>query len=123
MPTNKLPKVTRTPRPTNHSTGEPEEGRRASRHVSEKRFNAVVAKHDGIYAHAARELGATRQAVLMRIKRHPHLQEFPRRVIEESGDLVESHIIEACRSGNGAMLRFYADRKPRDRGYGMRIAR
>jgi hypothetical protein len=36
-------------------------------------------------------------------------------------DMVESKIIRACRDGDGAMLRHFADRRMRARGYGPKI--
>jgi hypothetical protein len=90
-------------------------------HIPEAMFKVALAECGGIRAHAARALGLTRSAVTKRIHNNPHLQEFVRQVEAYAGDMVEGNILDLCADKDGAMLRFYADRKLKDRGYGLKL--
>lgn len=90
-------------------------------HIPEPMFKAALVKCGGIRASAARALGLTRSAVTKRIKHNPHLLAFVLEIEAHVGDMVEGNIVELCEEKDGAMLRFYADRKLRDRGYGLKF--
>lgn len=88
------------------------------RQVSDARLKTALKRHDGILSQAAKAVGLSRQAVWERVQRNPELQRFIQELEAEVFDMVEGAIIDACREGDSAMLRFFADRRMRGRGYG-----
>jgi len=81
-------------------------------------LKAALKRSAGSISQAASDLHLSRQAVWARVRRHPELRAFVTEVEDDAFDLVEAAILEACRKRDGAMLRFYADRRMRSRGYG-----
>ena len=87
-------------------------------HHSIAQIEAALRKADGRPAAAARIIGVSRQAMHERVSRTPHLQECITEIEEILLDTAESVILKAVRAGHMPTVRWYMDRRGRERGYG-----
>lgn len=88
--------------------------------ITDTALEAALRRVGGLATQAARALGTTRQNVHARIKRSPHLQSVIEQICEETLDGAENAVLKAIERGDGAMARWYLERKGRGRGYGIK---
>lgn len=81
---------------------------------------AALRAADGIVPRAAEALGLARQNVHERIARSPQLQAVMAEIDDDMKDHAEGAIAKALKAGDMATVRWYAERKMRDK-YGARI--
>lgn len=93
----------------------------APRRLTIDRVKLALEQNGGIKAAAARMLGCSRTTLYAFLNRHPALQEFLAGVDEEVKDLAEAKLIELIRNGDSSAIRFFLERKGRDRGYSHRV--
>jgi hypothetical protein len=74
----------------------------------------------GIKAVAAKNLRVSRITLYRFIKANPDLLEAINEIDEEMKDLVEGKMLTAIRNDDPQMIRFFLERRARDRGYGIR---
>lgn len=91
------------------------------RRLTIERVKLALEQAGGIRAAAARMLGCSRTTLYAFLNRHPGLQEFLAGVDEEVKDLAEAKLIELIRDGDSSAIRFFLERKARDRGYAHRV--
>ena len=99
---------------TGHNGGGPDPLLNADRVV------AALEMSDGIKSVAAHNLGVHRTTLHRFIKDNPEVQKLISEIDEGMKDLVEGKMLSAIRKDDGQMIRFYLERKARDRGYGQR---
>lgn len=93
-------------------------GRPPAQHgVSEQELIVALQKHAGIASLAASEFGISRQAVSERIGKSDRLKAAIADIKENLMDLCEGQIIVAIRKGDRQMVRWYAERMGKGRGY------
>ena len=93
--------------------------------------NAILIKalqaSGGICAHASRlieestGISLTRQAIHYRIKKSPELKKALEVITESFKDIVESKIMKKITNDDNEMIKFYAQAKMADRGYGKKL--
>lgn len=74
----------------------------------------------GIMTAAAHKLGVNRSTLYRFMDEHPDLKAYRADIEEQTKDMAEGKIFMAIRKGEMDTVRWYADRKMRDRGYGHR---
>ena len=74
---------------------------------------AIVADTTGV-------LGVSRQALYKFMERHPDLRVLRTEIEEELLDIAESNVIAAIRAGDMKTVRWFLERKGKDRGYSTR---
>lgn len=110
---------------------------------TKRKFIAAMIRHDGVQARVAEELGVSRAAVCMRLKKNPALAAEVNERLETMKDLAESAVFaevraEAARASaareaaeaHGTVpelsdpktSKWFLERKGRDRGYGGSVA-
>lgn len=72
----------------------------------------------GIMTAAAHKLGVNRSTLYRFMDEHPDLKAYRADIEEQTKDMAEGKILTAIRKGEMDTVRWYADRKMRDRGYG-----
>jgi len=95
--------------------------------MAAKRFtNGVIAaalrKHNGVVPRAAEELKTARQTLHSRIARSPKLQSVQIEIIDEMKDAARGAIAASIRRGDMVTVRWFAERKMKDEGYGTHSA-
>ena len=85
--------------------------------ISEAKIIAALRKWGGMSALAAKELGISRQAVHQRVKNSATIRAAVAEMEEETLDIGEGHLIKLVRNGDKEMIKYYLDRKGRQRGY------
>lgn len=89
--------------------------------LSRTQIVAALRRHMGIVAMAAKELGISRQALGQRIRRSAALKEALRDIEQTCVDAAEGtllHLVLVVK--DPASVRFYMERKGKDRGYAAR---
>jgi hypothetical protein len=81
-----------------------------------KAANALRA-NDGIILKAAEACGVHRHTFRKFMDEHPELEEIRNEVDEAILDVGDSHIINAVKAGDLKTIRWYQERKGKDRGY------
>lgn len=74
----------------------------------------------GIMTAAARVLNVHRSTIYRFIQEHPDLKTTRADIEEQTKDMAEGQILTAIKNGEMDTVRWYADRKMRERGYGHR---
>lgn len=77
----------------------------------------ALREHNGIVLKAAEACGVTRKTFYRFMEKHPHLQEVREEVDETLLDVAEAHVITDLHAGERKTIRWYLDRKGKDRGY------
>ncbi|WP_306150729.1 helix-turn-helix domain-containing protein [Roseovarius sp. MMSF_3281] len=72
----------------------------------------------GIMTAAAHYLGVDRSTVYRFINENPELKDVRADIEDQTKDMAEGKIVTAIKNGEMDTVRWYADRKMRDRGYG-----
>jgi len=85
--------------------------------ITNKQLIETLYKNGGIYAHAARQLGISKQAIHERIKNDPQIAEAYEDACEETLDLAEYELIKLIKAGNIRAIIFYLRTKGKKRGY------
>lgn len=70
---------------------------------------------------AAGKLGVSRTALYKFLEAHPELKELRAEIEEELIDAAESHIVKAILAGDMKTVRWYMERKGKNRGYNTRV--
>lgn len=86
--------------------------------ISEARLEGALRKHAGIYSLAAQELGCTRQNVQIRVTSSEYLKGVCKECDDRLKDIGRGQIVKLLSKGEPATVRWYADRKLREDGYG-----
>jgi hypothetical protein len=55
------------------------------------------------------------------MQKHPELQDLRTEVEEELLDVAEFYIVQAIRAGDMKVIRWYLERKAKERGYSLRL--
>lgn len=84
-------------------------------------FKAALKKNGGLAAHAARDLGMTRQGVSQRIRKSPELQAFLAELDQTHLDTAEGVVLEAIANKDLPTARWYLERKGKKRGYATKV--
>lgn len=92
-----------------------------------REIEAALRSAGGICSDAARALTAagkpcTRQNIRYWVEKYPRLAETIDDCAEEVKDLAESKLIENIRANDTSAIRFFLERRARDRGYGAHYA-
>src|SRR5471030_1907298 len=82
---------------------------------------AALRKHDGLIPRAASELKTARQAIHERISRSPELRAVLVEIEEDLRTDARGAIAAALKAGDMPTVRWFAERKMRDEGYGTKI--
>lgn len=90
-------------------------------HWTPKQMIAGIQGTGGIKTAICKNIGCSRTTFDDYLKKHPEIKEAFDEECESVGDYVESQIIAAIRGGDGQMMRFYAQTKMRNRGYGKHV--
>lgn len=88
--------------------------------LDHERVKAALESVGGIMTAAAQKLHVDRSTVYRFLDEHPDLKTFRAEIEEQTKDLAEGQIFSAIQKGEMDTVRWYADRKMRDRGYGHR---
>lgn len=75
----------------------------------------------GIKTVASRTLKCHRATLYRFLAAHPSVAEFLEDIDEELKDLAEGKLLQLIRAGDPQTIRWYLERKGRDRGYGQRV--
>jgi len=90
-------------------------------HFTAQQFIAAIPGTGGIVTAIARRVGCEWHTARRYIDRHPSVREAYDAECESVLDLAEARTIEAIKSGDGQMIRYYLSTKGKDRGYGERV--
>ena len=85
--------------------------------ITNKQLIKALYKCGGLYSHAARQLGISRQAIYNRIHNDPQIGEVYEDACEEMLDLMENELIKLGKKGNLKAIVFYLKTKGKKRGY------
>lgn len=72
----------------------------------------------GLRTAAAMSLGVSRSTLYKYFAEHPELYEFCAEIENGTKDLAEGKVLTAIKNGDMGTVRWYLDRKAKDRGYG-----
>ena len=86
-------------------------------HHTVEEYAIALREAKGLVTVAARRLGVTREAVRMRVAKHPTLREARDEAREALADLAESMLFECIRRGEAWAVCFYLKTQGKDRGY------
>ena len=85
--------------------------------ITNEQLIETLYKNGGLYAHAAKQLGISKQAIHKRIKNDPQIAEAYEDACEETLDLAEHELIKLIKAGNIRAIIFYLKMKGKKRGY------
>ena len=87
--------------------------------LSTTRVEKALREHHGLVLQAAQALGVSRQTVYNFMQANPQVDwdEVRANADEELLDVAEGHLQTAIRSGDLKTIRWYAERKGKNRGY------
>lgn len=86
--------------------------------LSRKKVEKAIDGCLGNFSTIAERLNVDRSAITHFFKRHPDLREKALEDEEKIKDVVQSHIHVALKNGDNAYIKWFADNKMKDRGYG-----
>lgn len=89
--------------------------------LSVSKVEKALREHNGIILYAAQACGVHRHTMRKFIDDHPELEEVRQQADEELLDVAESHIATNLKSGEMKTVRWYAERKGKNRGYVTRV--
>lgn len=85
--------------------------------LSLSKATQALQKHDGIISKAAEACGVTRKAFYDFMRKHPELEEIREQAGEILLDVAEAHVVTDLHAGERKTVRWYLDRKGKNRGY------
>ncbi|QIG68857.1 hypothetical protein EVB71_005 [Rhizobium phage RHph_Y55] len=85
--------------------------------LSVAKAEAALRAHHGILLKAAEACGVTRKTFYKFMEQHPHLKEVREECDEVLLDVAEAAIVNALGASDMKTVRWYAERKGKDRGY------
>jgi hypothetical protein len=88
--------------------------------VTNEQIKAALTAHDGVIPRAAEALTISNQGLHQRIRRSTDLQNHLLEMEEGLKDMAQGNIYRALKAGDMRTVRWFADRKMRDQGYGSR---
>ena len=88
-----------------------------SRKTPEDAIIEALENAGGVMAHAAKQLGISRQSLSKRVKKSPRLQEKVAECKEAKLDIAESELMKLIKKGNLGAICFYLKCIGKDRGY------
>lgn len=91
--------------------------------LSYKKVEAALRQHHGILSKAAEACGVARMTMYRFIENNPGLEEVRMECSEELLDVAETAIANAIKVGDMKTVRWYTERKGKDRGYTTREER
>lgn len=86
--------------------------------LTNERVLAAMESTAGVRRLAAEMLGVSRVTLWRYIQDHPEIHEALYEIDEGSKDIAEAQVHIAIEAGDGQMVRWFLDRKAKDRGYG-----
>lgn len=89
--------------------------------LSIKKAAKALAEHDGIITYAAEACGVSRQYFTKFMNAHPELEEVREEAGEVLLDIGDKHISTAMRAGDMKTVRWFQERKGKNRGYNTRV--
>lgn len=92
-------------------------GNGGPRGVSEAQLVEALKKNVGNVMAAAQSLGISDAAIYQRLRNHPELAQIRKDAEERLTDIAESHLYKAVNRGEWDKVRWWLDRKGKDRGY------
>lgn len=81
----------------------------------------ALLEHHGILLKAAEALQCSRQALYNFLERFPELNAVREEASERLVDVAESHLASALQDGDMKTIRWYMERKGKNRGYTTRV--
>jgi len=111
------PERNKTDTHTKRRHGRPHNGRRL---LTVERVREALEQVGGIRTAAAHALGVNRATLYAFFREHPELKTVALDVEEQTKDLAEGQVLKALKAADMQTVRWYLDRKARDRGYGHR---
>lgn len=93
----------------------------APKAISEKAFVAAIRSSGGVTSVIAEKLDCTTQNVGIRIRASKRLQEVLKEVDDKLIDMCEVGFIKAIQDGDLNVMRWYAEKKGKSRGYGNKV--
>lgn len=81
----------------------------------------ALREHSGVLVKAAEACGVHRHTLTRFMDKHPELQEVREQVDEELMDIAEHFIARDVKGGDMKTIRWYAERKGKNRGYVTRV--
>ena len=85
--------------------------------LTEERVAEALRETGAIVSETSRKLGVSRTALYKFLQNHNGLLALRLEIEEELMDLAEAHIAKAIYSGDMKTVRWYLERKAKDRGY------
>ena len=89
--------------------------------LSIKKAAAALREHDGVITYAAEACGVSRQYFTKFMGLHPELEEVRDEAGEVLLDIGDKHISTAVRGGDMKTIRWFQERKGKNRGYNTRV--
>jgi hypothetical protein len=86
--------------------------------LTDDRVLEAMQQMAGVREAAAQMLGVSRVTLWRYINANPQIHEAIREIDESTKDLAEAKVIELIKAADGQTVRWYLDRKAKDRGYG-----
>lgn len=84
------------------------------------RVEAALRLHNGIILQAAAALGVHRHTLRRYIDEYPDLEDVRAEADEELIDVAESHLVTNIKEGDMKTIRWYLERKGKNRGFNTR---
>jgi hypothetical protein len=82
---------------------------------------AALRAENGIIMYAAKRLKVDRMTLSRYMEKHPELQEVREEASEVLVDIAERHLEKNIKAGEMKTIRWYLDRKGKNRGYATRV--
>lgn len=92
----------------------------ARQRVKLAEIKEALQKTLGFQSQAAKQLGISRQAISMRIKKNKSLQALLKDIDEHFLDIAELGLVKNLKEYDLKAIEYYLDRKGKDRGYGLK---
>jgi len=81
----------------------------------------ALREHHGVILYAAEACGVSRQTFWRFMQEHPELEEVRQECDEVLLDIGDKHITTALNAGDMKTIRWYQERKGKNRGYNTRV--
>jgi hypothetical protein len=89
--------------------------------LTEKNIKEAIDGCLGNYSTIAQRLNVSRPAITQFFNKHPELKQLADNDEEKIKDIVQNHIHVALKNGEKDYIKWFADRKMKDRGFGEKV--
>lgn len=113
-----LSKTDNSDNPDTHARKGKYHGGGRARKLDVQSIKTALESVGGLKTAAAMKLGVARSTLYKYFDEHPELHAFCNEIEDNTKDMAEGQVLKAIKSGDMGTVRWYLDRKAKERGYG-----